>query len=289
MGEVSKRGNPRDDIDEHGVIQSGRFAGSHTRPPSVHGGQREIWWHRPVPATVESEASGPLREGTRESHPAWGLVSASRVTSTPGAVLFDSDIRHQHYIRLTVKRATRDRDLKRDWIHDTGPELIEINMSEAQWAAMTSSMNTSGVPCTIRSTETQANVDGLLYEPRLRVSMDEVRGEAERIQKRLDAAVKAVAEKPTKANIRALEHAMEGVRSNMEFAAKSLEEHAENVVQKARNDIESMVTQKAVQLGVDPQSLAFTLEGESPVQAIEAAPTTAVGEDGQTYTFEDDA
>lgn len=260
------------DVDDEGVIQSGHFAGSHTKPGSVTGmAKREIVWHRPVPATVLDDKKGwQDKDAVSESHPAWGLVSAHRVSSTPGAILFDSDIRHGHYMVVTLKRATRDRDLQRDWIHDTGPVLIEIAMSEAQWGAFISSTNTSGVPCTIKSTETNPNVDGLLYEPRLQVSMAEVRAQAQKIQARLDEAVKAVEEKPTKANIRSLRLAMEGVSSNMDFAAKSLSEHAENVVQKARNDIESMVVQKAVQLGMDPQGLAFMLEGEEPVKMIDA-------------------
>lgn len=246
--------------DDDGVILSGPLKGSHTRPPSVHGGRREIVWHRPVPATREE---GTSHREYRESHPAWGLVSAHRVSSTPGVVLFDSDIRHGHYVVVTVKRATRDRSLHRDWIHDTGPDLIEIAMSEAQWASFVSSTNTSGVPCTIRATETQRNVDGLLFEPRLRESMDEVSGTAEKIRQRLDAAVAAVEEKPTKANIRALRLAMEGVSANMEFAAKSLSEHSENVVQKARADIEAMVYQHAERLGLDPKDTLNTLALEA--------------------------
>lgn len=261
------------EYDDDGVITEGRFAGTHTKPGSVPGmSKREIVWHRPVPVTVEGDP-GSWRGGdaVTESHPAWGLVSAARVSCMPGAILFDSDIRHQHVIRLQVKRAKRDRDLHRDWIHETGPELIDIEMSEAQWAAMTSSMNTQGVPCTIRSTETNANVDGLIYEPRLAVSMDEVRAAADAIQQRLDAAVAAVEEKPTKANLKALRRALDGAKPNMDFAAKSLSEHAENVVQKARNDIESMVTQKAVQLGVDPQALSYSLlAGEGPIKMIES-------------------
>ena len=253
------------DTDENGVIQSGKFKGSHTVPHSVSRdpAERELVWHRPVPPTEDERGN--------EVHPAWGLVSASRVSSTPGAILFDSDIRHGHYISLKVTRASRDRGLHRDWIHEVGGlPLIEIAMSEAQWAAMTSSMNTSGVPCTIRATETQANVDGLAYEPRLQVSMAEVRAAADAIEQRLHAAVAAVEEKPTKANLRALRLALEGTKPNLDFAAKSLSEHAENVVQKARNDIESMVTQRAMQLGVDPKSMAFTLEGEEPVKMIES-------------------
>lgn len=260
------------DVDENGIVQSGRFAGSHTKPGSVPAiNKRELVWHRPVPPTVhEKTASWREKDAVSESHPAWGLISAHRVSSTPGAILFDSDIRHGHYMVITLKRATRDRDLQRDWIHDTGPDLIEVAMSEAQWGAFISSTNTSGVPCTIRATETNPNVDGLEYAPRLQVSMAEVRAQAGKIQERLEAAIAAVEEKPTKANIRNLRLAQEGVRANMEFAAKSLSEHAENVVAKARNDIESMVVQKAVQLGVDPKSMAFALEGEEPIKMIEA-------------------
>lgn len=259
------------DVDEQGVVQSGHFQGSHTQPGSVPAiSKRELVWHRPVPPTVRDKAdSWREKDAVSESHPAWGLISAHRVTATPGAILFDSDIRHGHYMSLTLKRATRDRDLQRDWIHEDGPLLIEVAMSEAQWGAFISSTNTSGVPCTIRATETNPNVDGLEYAPRLQVSMAEVRAQAQKIQDRLDAAVKAVEEKPTKANVRALRLAMEGVSSNMDFAAKSLSEHAENVVQKARNDIESMIVQKAIQLGVDPRALAFTLDGEEPVRMIE--------------------
>jgi hypothetical protein len=240
-------------VDADGVITEGRFKGSHTVPGSVPGMRdREVVWHRPVPPE-------PNDRGDAEIHPAWGLINVSRITSTPGSVLFDSDIRHSHFIRLTVRRASRDRNLKHDWIHDHGPDLIEVDMSEAQFGAMISSANTSGVPCTIRQTETNANVDGLHYDPRLAVSMAEVRAAADEIKDRLDAALKAVEEKPTKANIRSLRIALEGTKPNLDFAAKSLSEHAENVVQKARNDIESMVVTKAVQLGVDPKAFAYDL------------------------------
>lgn len=42
---------------------------------------------------------------------------------------------------------------------------------------------------------------------------------------------------------------------NVAFAARSLNEHAENVVQRARADIEAMVLSKATQLGLDPADL----------------------------------
>lgn len=43
-----------------------------------------------------------LDERGDEQHPAWIMVGASRVSSTRGAVLFDSDILHQHYVIVRV-------------------------------------------------------------------------------------------------------------------------------------------------------------------------------------------
>lgn len=50
----------------------------------------------------------------------------------------------------------------------------------------------------------------------------------------------------------------------MSYAAKSLSEHAENVVQRARADIEAMVVSKAEQLGIDPGEVAETPLLEEP-------------------------
>lgn len=56
--------------------------------------------------------------------------------------------------------------------------------------------------------------------------------------------------------------------SNISFAAQSLTEHAENVVQRAKADIEAMVVARAKQLGLDPSdldgSLALTAADEKP-------------------------
>lgn len=198
-----------------------------------------------------------LNERGDEVHPAFAQIHASRVSSTPGQVLFDSDIKHGHTVRLTINRAVRKRDLNQDWIYG-GKELIEVEMSEAQWASFVSSMNTSGVPCTLRATEDDWNVPGLTYEPRLAQSMAEVKGAADKMMAKIkiarDVYERALSEKaPAKVRneaLRALHFAIENADKNLAFAAKSLAEHSENVVQKARADIETMVTQKAAQLGL---------------------------------------
>lgn len=198
-------------------------------------------------------------EHGEDTHPAFGLISASRMQTGPvGATLFDSDIQHRHTITVRVHEATRKRDLSHDWIHpkDRRGVLSEVEMSEAQWASFLSTMNTgNGVPCTIRRKAGDWNIPGLPHEPRLAESMAEVRNAGDKVLAEIREAFAAVEEKPTEANIRGLKVAIENATPNMEFAAKSLSEHAENVVQRSRADIEAMVTAKAQQLGLTAADL----------------------------------
>lgn len=204
-----------------------------------------------------------------EAHPAFGMIGASRVqTSPPGAVLFDSDIRHQHTVVVRIQTAARKRSLHRDW-HGAQRRLVEVEMSEAQWASFVSSMNVGdGVPCTVRGREGSggySETPGVPYEPRLRETMDEVRNAAVEAQQKVLAAYEAYEAHKTKDNLRTLKATIDNLPSNLRFAASSLSEHAENVVQRARADIEAMVLTKAQQLGIEPGDLGVALlpEGDT--------------------------
>ncbi len=226
---------------------------------------------RDIVAPTIVEESHSRKDEVVHSHPAYGMIAASRVSSNPGAVLFDSDIRHGHYVTVKIETCTRHRNLMRDWFFGR-KRLIEVAMSEAQWASFVSSMNTSGVPCTITARENDPFIPELPYEPRLRESMDEVTNAASKATERIEAAFAEVQEvfdgnggkKAMREALHSLRHAMGSVRSNMKFAGDSLEEHAENVVQKARVDIEAMVLSKAEQIGLEnPQEIVRELtEGD---------------------------
>jgi len=226
-----------------------------------------------------------INEYGAEVHPAFGHITANRVSygggNTAGAVLFQSDIRHRQTVRITISGATRRRDNNHDYVHDNGKPLMEVEMSEAQWASFVSSMNTSGVPCTVRRTETDWAIPELAYDPRLAHSMGEVKGAAvkafggirEAMQAYQEAIDQKLGAKEIKERLRTLNSRIENSGANMHFAAKTLVEHTENVVQKARADIEAMVLAKATELGLDPAQAKGLLELpvlEGEVQAIEA-------------------
>lgn len=92
-------------------------------------------------------------------------------------------------------------------------------------------------------------------EERLAETASEVQESAEKALAHVLEKLEAVEEKPNKGNIRALRLAVEGVPRNLKFAADSLSEHTENVVQKARADIEAIAAAKAQQLGIEPGDL----------------------------------
>lgn len=192
-----------------------------------------------------------------EEHPAFGMIRVNRISSSHGQTLFDSDIQHRQTVRITVSTADRKRELNHDWIHE-GKQLFEVELSEAQWASFVSSMNTSGVPATLRWTAGAGALPDLPYDPRLAHSMSEVKGAADKLFARAEEALaayeQALADKaPARVRneaLRKLHFALKNAEPNMSFAAEVLAEHTENVVQKARADIEAMITQKATQLGL---------------------------------------
>lgn len=202
-------------------------------------------------------------EHGREVHPAWGMIGAFRTQSTPGSVLFDSDIRHMNTVHLRIATGSRKRTLHRDHLM-AERAFVEVEMSEAQWASLVSSMNVGdGVPCTIRRREDDLLVAGMPFESRLQESMDEVRTAAHDAAAAVAEAFAAYKAQKTVGNLRTLQAAIENMPANVEFAAKSLSEHSENVVQKARADIEAMAVAASERVGIEPSAVAGLLsEGE---------------------------
>ena len=86
----------------------------------------------------------------KETHPAYGLVGFTRTFSSAKHPLFGSSIEHSNSVRLTIKRASVSRNLNSDHFFGEG-NLIEVEMSQAQFAEAITSMNVDeGTPCTIR-------------------------------------------------------------------------------------------------------------------------------------------
>lgn len=211
----------------------------------------------------------PVEIGERgeELHPAFALIGASRVSVGSvggGAVLFDSDILHSHTVRVRLMVASRKRDLSHDWIHGE-EQIIEVEMSEAQWASFVSSMNAGdGVPCTVRWRDGEW-IPGFELDPRLGVTMAETKASAQKafdgIKDAMEKYQEILADKTAKAADRRealhwLQSQINNAVPNVTYAGDQLVKQAEDVVQKMRSDVEAIVVGKARQLGMDVDELA---------------------------------
>lgn len=204
-----------------------------------------------------------INEYGAEEHPSFIVIRANVVTSSPGARLFDSDIVHPRFVMVQVLRATRKRDLNTDWIH-AEKMLVEVHMSLAQWGAFVSSFGDgSGVPVTLRYLMGE-DIPSAPFEPRLKHSIDEVKASGDRALEDIKVATDAVTEafergagkKEMRELIRTMNIRISQGPGNMKFAAESLSEHAENVVAKARADIEGMVDRRVAEHGLTRGDIA---------------------------------
>lgn len=204
---------------------------------------------RPEPTPIRVDERG------QETHESWLSMRANRIRSTPGSRLFDSEIAHSEFVRVTISRVKRERDLQRDWLYET-ETLMEIDVSFAQWGAFVSSFGDgSAKPATLSFLGFKEPPEfGMVPEPvnevsRLGLSAAETKQAAHKAFADIEAAHAAVQEafergagkREMRELLRNLEIRMENAPKNVEFAAKSLTEHTENVVTKARADIEAMV------------------------------------------------
>ncbi len=200
-----------------------------------------------------------IDENGVESHPAFGMAMFNR-TSGGNSTLFDSDITHFRVVTFRVERARRKRMLSRDWI-TPGKTLFEIQMSEAQFGALVSSFGSSGVPVTITHIETDWDIPGIDSLPRFAENMAEIRGAA---QEQVDRASDAMAsmraalypenKRPKigliKKAFQQIEIVLGNLPLNLEYTSRQMTEHVENVVTKAKADIEAMVDARAREHGL---------------------------------------
>lgn len=203
------------------------------------------------PVTVTD--GGPTAD-TRTTHPAFGQIAASRVSGyTP---LYASDFVHQHYMTVRIATSSLNRGLNRDW-HYAGTEFIEVAMSEAQWATFVSSPNAGGgVPCTIQRREYKM-VPGL-PDPQSRTQQfgDEVR---EQMAKSIASAKAAIAEidamglpkgKAEKLKV-SFNRLIRDMESNLPFVASQFDEHMENTVEHAKQEVHGYMTSVLVRAGLE--------------------------------------
>jgi hypothetical protein len=213
----------------------------------------------------EVRDNGRGRGGKAYSHPAFGQINASRVSGS--TTLFGSDFVHNHYVTIRISRAGLNRDLSRDW-HFQREEIVEVAVSEMQWATFVSSMNVgAGSPCTIQRVEGESmpGIPRRVQEDEFKAELDgTVRGMVERVDRTIQAVREGVGSSLSgkkQAELMAeLNRLRQDLSSNLPFVARSFEEHMEHTVERAKGEVTAYTMNAVMRAGLSALSSGGSTE-----------------------------
>lgn len=204
------------------------------------------------------EASGDGKTFT-ESHPSYALIGLSRWSSGGGRSFFGSSIEPHAGVSLSISVAEKKRNLSNTWYHTRG-EIIQVDMTEAQFAQMITSFNIGcGVPCTLShlSKSVIAKLpDGIIPEcpetNERKLVEQEFAADMKRLGEQLAVLVKKaqeLQEKPsvTKADRKLFTDIAQSIQSivsaSAPFIQKQFNEALDDTVTQAKADVDAFLTQ----------------------------------------------
>lgn len=238
-----------------------------------------------MPRIIEEPTTTPSgeewRNETKTTHPAFAQIGAYRV-SGGNTALYGSDFKHNAYMTIVISRSELNRSLNRDWHHGR-KEIIEIALSEAQWATFVSSPGMgSGVPCTLQHLMGE-QVPGL-PDPASRSDQfsDEMKKKLEGSAQSVRDAIASIdalgLPKGKTTTLRgALSSLLTQLNSNLPFVASQFEEHMEDTVEKAKQEVHGYMTSVLTRAGLEsligPDKLPLQIEAHRPDDANPQSPS----------------
>jgi hypothetical protein len=218
---------------------------------------------KPIPPTVTEEVGYGGTTRQELNHPAFGNIMVTKPQGNIG-VLHGSELRHSSCVKITISNAKLVRDLSTDWHHSTDT-IVEVEMSEAQWATFISSMGYGGgVPCTlVHKPEDGFKLQWVPSIERVETSHEKFSREMRRAVHERQQAVKDGVKrlrtlletgKPSIKELReilkALENNLDGMPGTAAFVMDCFQEVVEKETEAAKVEIEAFVTNMAMRTGI---------------------------------------
>lgn len=198
-------------------------------------------------------------ERQKIEHPSYGMISAHRSNCNPAKIFYGAETRHNNFIVLEISTSNVTRGLKQDWYY-SDKKLISVALTPLQWAELLTTMNTSGVPCTIEWIKDKGRIEN---PPELNNKIDlhklefeeYTNGVLQSIKNSLNELENCIdANKGKKALLEQLENLKTTTRNlkpNMDFAISQFDNHIDKVVTESKQKIESIIEHKIISLGKD--------------------------------------
>jgi uncharacterized protein YndB with AHSA1/START domain len=193
--------------------------------------------------------------GEYETHPAYGQITVSRVSGN--SYLYGSDFQHQHYVVVGIHESKLNRTLSRDWPF-SGKGIVEVAMTEAQWATFVSSFNQGGgTQCTLTRREGVGMVPGLpqpkrteKFKTEFAEELDDIKAALGDVLAKLEAGTSGMPKGKAAALLAPIKMAMRTVDGSIPFLNSQFEEHMETVIEHSKMEVEGYLNSRVQRLGL---------------------------------------
>ena len=182
------------------------------------------------------------------SHPSFAVVNLTRYQIAKEKNLYGSDIKHMNTISLKISTASTIRHSNKTW-HRPKNQIIEVEMSEAQFGQMISSFNQGeGTPVTLRWLKGEGYMPDIELESLHQVFNNEMKASVKRQISKVMEAAKALRQalnedklgkKTLDPLVKDLEVSLQNMPSNLAFVDSSFQESMERATQAAKAEIEA--------------------------------------------------
>lgn len=209
-----------------------------------------------------------------ESHPSYGKLSIAKFTGGKNS-FYGSDIEHQGGVALKISKSKVERKYGHDF-YMSDEIITEIEMSYYQWVeAITSAMNTDGIPCTLKRIGIEYISPAPTFDQRNRFDNkfeSEMKRMSNDILKTVEVArtVLSSGKAPNKGEkeliLNSLKRLQCDLSSNIPYMAKCFEEKMDEAVLDAKQEIDGFYESMVIKYGKEAiKQLGFT----SPQLSIE--------------------
>lgn len=194
----------------------------------------------------------------KKEHSSYGMISFSR-TNGGNPSLFGSSVEHNEKITMRVSHGSVVRDLHREW-YMPEKQVVEVEMSFTQFAEAITSMNTTGVPCTILYTEKDGNAQPCDFTVTREQFEDEFRENRIMANRRANELIDDLKESLSKGRMTKKEmqdcisklHMLSmDINENTDFIYKQFNKQMDRTTLEAKNEIEAFVQHKVQSLGIE--------------------------------------
>jgi len=169
---------------------------------------------------------------------------------------------------VRIARAEVARGLSNDWIHSLLPSIIELDMSEAQWARFISTLNVGdGTPCTLDWIESVGLIPEIPFPPqRKKQFTNEMSAHLIEIIECAKQLSELIEKGGRKSEMRSLAHRiMEGLPNSTKFIADQFGEHVEKITEHAKVEIHAYLMRAVTRAGLK----ALGAPEEPPVKMLD--------------------